>query len=78
MQKGKKLQLKVLEPANVTLKTWSTQGQHDFDAPNPGTILVGFEAALPANTKSNLTVLLIPEGAKTGTKISVPALKDWK
>lgn len=77
-QKGKKLQLKVLEPTNVTLKTWSTQGSHDYDAENPGTILVGFEATLPANSKHNLTVLLIPEGAKTGTKQTIPALKDWK
>lgn len=77
-QKGKKLQLKVLEPANITLKTWPTQGKNDFDAPNPGTTLVGFEATLPANSKINLTVLLIPEGAKTGTKQTIPALKDWK
>ncbi|HEY1055431.1 MAG TPA: heparinase II/III family protein, partial [Emticicia sp.] len=77
-QKGKKLQIKVLEPANVTLKTWLTEGSHDYDAPNPGTTLVGFESSLPANTKVNLTILLIPEGAKTGTKQTIPALKDWK
>jgi hypothetical protein len=78
IQNGKKLQMKVLEPSNVTLKTWSTQGSHDYDAPNTGTILVGFEATLPANTKNNLSVLLIPEGAKTGIKQTIPALKDWK
>lgn len=77
-QKGKKLTLKVLEPANATIKTWATQGAHDYDAPNPGTTLVGFEVALPANTKTNLTVLLIPDGAKTSTKQTIPALKDWK
>ncbi|RYU97042.1 heparinase II/III domain-containing protein [Emticicia agri] len=75
-QNGKKLQLKVAEPANVTLKTWSTQGTHDYDAANPGTILIGFEAMLPANSKNNLTVLLIPEGAKT--EPTIPVLKDWK
>lgn len=78
IQKGKKLTLKVLEPANATIKTWSTKGAHDYDAPNPGTILVGFEAILPPNSKNNLTVLLIPEGAKTDNKQSIPALKDWK
>lgn len=77
-QKGKKLNIKVLEPANATIKTWTTKGVHDYDAPNPGTILVGFEAVLPANSKNNLTVLLIPEGFKTGTKQTIPALKDWK
>lgn len=78
VQKGKKLKIKVLEPANVTLKTWTTQGLHDYDAPNPGTTLVGFEAMLPANSKNNLTVLLIPEGTKTGSKQTISALKDWK
>lgn len=77
-QKGKKLQIKVLEPANVTLKTWATQGSHDFDALNPGTSLVGFEATLPANSKTNLTILLIPEGTKTSIKQTIPALKAWK
>jgi hypothetical protein len=77
-QKGKKLQLKILEPADAVLKTWPTQGRNDFDAPNPGTMLVGFEVALSANSKTNLTVLLIPEGSKTDTKQRIPALKDWK
>jgi len=76
-QKGKKLQIKVIEPANAVIQTWSTEPPHDYDAPNPGTTLVGFEVAIPANTKSNLTVLLIPEGAKTGTIKTIPALKEW-
>lgn len=76
-QKGKKLQLKVVEPANAVIKTWSTEPPHEYDAANPGTTLVGFEVAIPANTKSNLTVLLIPEGAKIGTIKPIPALKEW-
>ncbi|MBA4849648.1 heparinase II/III family protein [Emticicia sp. BO119] len=78
IHKGKKLHLKVVEPANATLKTWSTQGKNDFDAPNPGTTLIGFEAALSASSKTNLTILLIPEGTKTNIKQTIPALKDWK
>lgn len=75
MQKGKKLRLKVLEPSNALIKTWSTQGPHEYDASNAGTTLVGFEISLPANTKTNLTVLLIPEGVKP--EKSIPALNDW-
>ncbi|PLK44839.1 heparinase II/III family protein [Emticicia sp. TH156] len=75
VQKGKKMQLKVLEPAGASIKTWSTVPPHDYDAPNPGTTLVGFEVALPANTTAALTVLLIPEGAKADK--SVRPLKDW-
>jgi hypothetical protein len=77
-QKGKKLQLKVLEPENVTMKTWSTTPTHDYDAPNPGTTLVGFEVNIPANAQQSLTVLLIPEGATVNSDKKVPLLKEWK
>jgi hypothetical protein len=77
-QHGKKLQLQVAEPANVTLKTWSTQPPHDYDAPNTGTTLVGFEVTLPANTAQILNVLLIPEGITVNKETKTPLLKDWK
>jgi hypothetical protein len=77
-QNGKKLQIKVLEPANVTLKTWSTQPTHDYDAPNTGTTLVGFEVTLPANSTNILNVLLIPEGIMVNKETKIPSLKDWK
>jgi hypothetical protein len=32
---GKKLLLKVQEPATVSMKTWSTDPPNDYDAPNP-------------------------------------------
>ncbi|AFK01570.1 heparinase II/III family protein [Emticicia oligotrophica DSM 17448] len=75
-QNGKKLILKVIQPANKTIQTWSTKPPHDYDAANDGTILVGFEANLSPNTNSTLEVQLIPEGAKTKSKSQV--LKDWK
>ncbi|WP_064197308.1 MULTISPECIES: heparinase II/III family protein [Emticicia] len=77
-QKGKKLQLKVSSPSNVTLKTWSTQGSHDYDAPNTGTTLVGFEIKTPANSSISLDVLLIPEENQVNSKIKILPLKDWK
>lgn len=77
-QHGKKLQIQVAEPANVTLKTWSTQPTHDYDAPNTGTTLVGFEVTLPANTAQILNVLLIPEGITVNKENKTPLLKDWK
>jgi len=73
---GKKLILQVAEPANVTMKTWTTTPPNDFDAPNPDTILVGFEVKAPAGTSVAFTVKLIPQGAKnTGAK--VPELTAW-
>lgn len=58
---GKKLHIKIKSSQKVVLKTWSTQSANSFDAPNPGTSLVGFEVLFPKNSKSLLNVLLVPE-----------------
>jgi len=74
---GKTLRLEVAEPANITLKTYSTRGPHDYDAPNPGTTLVGFEVALPAGAKALLTVLLRPGSKGQQAPRSVRPLARW-
>ena len=74
---GKKLILLVQEPANITLQTWSTVPTNDYDAPNPGTMRVGFEVKVPANTKSALTVLLIPESAESKATKPIQPLAQW-
>jgi hypothetical protein len=74
---GKKLILHVAEPAGITVKTWSTDPTHDYDAPNPGTTLVGFEAAVPANTKAVLQVFLLPRGAIPNPSTLPGTLSDW-
>jgi hypothetical protein len=74
---GRKLTLEVQEPEGVTMKTWSTVPMHDYDAPNPGTSLVGFEMSLPANADAAVTVLLIPEKVKARPAPKVRALSDW-
>ncbi|QMW02098.1 heparinase II/III domain-containing protein [Spirosoma foliorum] len=74
---GKKLILQVDEPARVELKTWTTNPPHEYDAPNPGTTLVGFEITLPANTKTALTVRLVPEKSVNQAAKKVPPLAQW-
>ena len=74
---GKKLMLEVSEPAHVELKTWPTDPPHNYDAANPGTVLIGFEMQLPASSKMALTVLLIPEKAVNETKPKVQPLEKW-
>lgn len=74
---GKKLILQLQEPATVMMRTWSTEPVHDYDAANPGTIMVGFEVKIPANTKSALTVLLIPEGSANMQAPKVQPLLQW-
>lgn len=58
---GKKLLIKVSSNSKFILKTWSTTPTNDFDSPNPGTFLVGFESQLPENTKASFEVSLVPQ-----------------
>ncbi len=74
---GKKLILKVIQPAKVTMKTWSTVPTRTYDAQNPGTVMVGFEFILGADSDTPLKVLLLPEGAVENTEISVMNLSQW-
>ncbi|MCY7350776.1 MAG: heparinase II/III family protein, partial [Cytophagaceae bacterium] len=74
---GKKLIVQVQEPAKITMKTWSTDPPRDYDAPNPGTSLVGFEVKMPPNTKGAITVLLIPEGAGQKAASKIQPLQQW-
>ena len=50
---------------------------HAYDSPNPGTSMVGFEVTLPAGSHQALTVLLVPEKAKSRVIGAVRALDGW-
>ncbi|MDR6783045.1 hypothetical protein ABIE26_000467 [Pedobacter africanus] len=76
-KKGKKLILRVLGPADISLKTWSTSPTTTYDAPNPGTVMIGFETSLPASSAKALTVLLIPETAEKQVESNIKPLKQW-
>lgn len=76
-QGGKKLFLKVQEPADVSLKTWTTVPTHDYDAPNPGTVMVGFEVKIPSKQMKCFSVLLIPEASIGKSIPKLKSLKDW-
>jgi hypothetical protein len=73
----KKMYLRVEGPENIVMKTWSTDPPNDYDAENPGTIMVGFECELPANTKENFEVILVPENADTSAEFINKPLEDW-
>jgi len=74
---GKQLLLRVNGPANVNLKTWSTEPTTDYDAPNPGTTLIGFELQLPPKKSEVLHVMLIPQGVEKEVKPKIQPLKSW-
>jgi hypothetical protein len=73
---GKRLLVRAIEPTGVTLITWSTTPPHDYDAPNPGAALLGFEIELPPNSRAALTVVLSPDNL-TPFPDNVPALAEW-
>lgn len=74
---GKMLFLKVQGPDNITIKTWSTAPTNDYDALNPGTIMVGLECELPANAKESIEVLLIPEDKASIALFLNKSLDEW-
>lgn len=76
-QKGKKLTVRVVEPRGTVLKTWSTDPPRGYDAKNPGTMFVGFEAKVPAASKHGISVMLIPEGATPKAGSKVDPLDEW-
>lgn len=74
---GRKLTLRVDTDAKIQLKTWSTTPLTDYDEPNPGSTLTGFETVIPANKTTTLRVFLIPEGKEKKTRIKKKPLRDW-
>lgn len=72
---GKTLRLVIETPVPVQLRTWSAAPVHDYDAPNPGSTITGFEAILPDGFAGAFTVHVLPDGAKAPRK--VPPLNDW-
>ncbi len=73
-QHGKTMYLHFSAKVPLVVKTWSTLPTHDYDAPNPGTQMVGFEASVPANTSLGFTASF--SNSKT-TKEPGP-LTEWK
>lgn len=74
---GKTLNLKVNTSTKVTMKTWSTEPTTTYDAPNPGTTLVGFEMQLKPSQKQAIQVLLIPGSVDAKNAKFEKALNSW-
>jgi hypothetical protein len=74
---GKVLYLEVNGPDNLVMKTWSTAPSNNYDAENPGTIMVGFECEVPANTSESFEVLLVPESASGTAEFTNTPLEMW-
>lgn len=75
-QKGKTMYLTFDASTPVKIKTWSTVPTHDYDAPNPGTTLVGFEATLPAGSLHSFNATFSAD--KVSGLSLAKSLSDWK
>lgn len=73
----KTLQLNVVCDLPVEMKTWSTQSPNDYDAPNPGTTLIGFECKVPPGRETNFDVFLLPGNTQAELHNTKP-LTEWK
>ena len=74
---GRKMVVKIKSPSGAVMETKSTIPPHGYDAPNPGTTMIGFEVVVPANSKEDLVVLLLPEGAVENEIITGIGLTSW-
>jgi hypothetical protein len=73
---GKRLLIEANADYPLEMKIWSTEPKADFDAPNPGTAIIGLEVKIPANTKCSLNVVLIPQGSEK-VKAKHKPLAKW-
>ena len=74
---GEILYLKVKGPENINMKTWSTAPTNNYDAENPGTIMVGFECEVAANSSVSLEVLLVPKARESEATFLDLSLENW-
>lgn len=58
---NKVMNLTTTADLKVNYKQWSTTGPNTYDAPNPGTYMVGFEASVTANQLVTFTTTLSPK-----------------
>jgi len=72
-QNGKTMLLIFDTKAKIEIKTWSTTPTHDYDAPNPNTQFVGFEAVLPANSEHSFNTYF----TTSADIISTKSLSEW-
>jgi hypothetical protein len=57
---NKTLAFEVTCPKETKIATWSTEPRSDWDEPNPGTRIIGFEVTMAADEEIRVTVTMTP------------------
>lgn len=60
----------------IVLKTWDTAPKQDYDAPNPGTVLIGFEAGIAANEQAYFDAYLTADPEKIEENLPLAQWED--
>lgn len=76
-QKNKTTSFRVITDKNIRLTTYSTEPKADYDEPNPGTRMIGFELKLQANETADVIVIMTPPGQQETSDIPDKHIKDW-
>ena len=76
-EQGQKLFIDVISSTDIEMKTWSTAPTNDYDAENPGSIMLGFETVVAADAEEFFEVLLVPEKSRARAVPLKLALKAW-
>jgi hypothetical protein len=58
---GKMMAFEVICPKATKIQTWSTEPRSNWDEPNPGTRIIGFEVNLAADEEIRVTVTMTPK-----------------
>jgi hypothetical protein len=80
-QKGVRLTLRLLSPAKAVWETVDTaKPRHEWDSPNPGTVMVQCVATAPADGTLRLAVLLRPgnAGPPVAAETRLRPLAEWR
>jgi hypothetical protein len=76
--KGRKLTLFVNGLPDVVVRTYPTYPPQPYDAPNPGTTMIGFEVTVPAHTRKMFDVIMVPGEENIAVqRSSLTSLEAW-
>jgi len=77
-ENGKSLGFEIVSGADAKLAVYSAQPRADYDAPNPGKRMIGFEVKLAAAETQRLVVVMTPGERKRGAgEYIASALLSW-
>jgi hypothetical protein len=75
---GKKILVNFDTSSPITIKTWSTKSPNEYDAPNDGKTLFGFEMVLKPNSKQTVCAKFIPSSEELKSTKFKRTLLEWK